>query len=191
GETCPHYLAFSNEDLIEQGSVLKTAPVVKTKEDSGRLWKALANGEIVFVASDHAPCPAEQKQTGSIWTDYGGISGTGTLLPFMYSEGYRKGRITLAQLVELTSMNAAKRFGLYPKKGAFQVGSDADFVVIDEKQTVTVHGGDFLSKGKLTPFENWQFAGKIAATYLRGRRIYSELEGVAENRIGKWIRRKD
>lgn len=191
GETCPHYLAFSNEDLIEQGSVLKTAPVVKTKEDSGRLWKALANGEIVFVASDHAPCPAEQKQTGSIWTDYGGISGTGTLLPFMYSEGYRKGRITLSQLVELTSMNAAKRFGLYPKKGAFQIGSDADFVVIDEQQTTTVHGEDFPSKGKQTPFENSQFAGKIAATYLRGNRIYFGSEDVTENRIGKWIRRKD
>jgi len=191
GETCPHYLSFSEEDLIENGSVLKTAPVVKTKDDSANLWKALADGDLAFAASDHAPCPAEQKQTGSIWTDYGGISGTGTLLPFMYSEGFRKGRITLAQLVELTSMNAAKRFGIYPKKGAFLAGSDADFVVIDEQQDTTIHGGNFPSKGKLTPFENWQIAGKIVATYLRGRRIYSESEGVAEDRIGKWIRRKD
>jgi allantoinase len=191
GETCPHYLAFSEEDLIEQGSVLKTAPVVKTKDDSARLWKALSNGDLAFIASDHAPCPAKQKQTGSIWTDYGGISGTGTLLPYMYSEGFRKGRITLAQLVDLTSTNAAKRFGFYPKKGSFQAGSDADFVIIDERQTTTIHGKDFPSKGKLTPFENRQFAGKIVATYLRGSRIYSESEGVAENRIGKWIRRKD
>jgi len=190
GETCPHYLAFSEEDLIERGSILKTAPVLKTKEDSARLWKALSGGDLAFIASDHAPCPAKQKQTGSIWTDYGGISGTGTFLPYMYSEGFKKGRITLAQLVELTSTNAAKRFGLYPKKGTFQTDSDADFVVIDERQTTTIHGKDFPSKGKLTPFENWKFAGKIVATYLRGSRIYSESEGITENRIGKWIRRK-
>ncbi|MFH1212656.1 MAG: allantoinase AllB [Candidatus Neomarinimicrobiota bacterium] len=189
GETCPHYLAFSVDDLIAKGSVLKTAPVVKTKADSEKLWQALATGELDFIASDHAPCPPEQKQTGSIWSDYGGISGTGTLLPFLYSEGFRKGNLTLAQLVAVTSNNAARRFGLFPRKGALQVGSDADFVCIDESRNTMIHGADFPSRGKLTPFEGREFAGRIRATYLRGNLIYDDVRGVDAIRRGQLLKR--
>jgi len=189
GETCPHYLAFTIADFLKMGSILKTAPVVKTKADSARLWQALTNGELDFITSDHAPCPPKQKQTGSIWTDYGGISGTGTLLLFLYSEGFRKNKLTLAQLVALTSTNAAKRFGLYPRKGALQVGSDADFVVIDESQKTIIHGTDFRSKGKFTPFEGWEFLGKIQAVYLRGNLIYDSINGITADRQGRLIKR--
>jgi len=189
GETCPHYLAFNIDDLIAQGSLLKTAPVVKTKADSERLWRALANSELDFIASDHAPCPRQQKQTGSIWSDYGGISGTGTLLPFLYSEGFRRNRITLAQLVTATSTNAAKRFGLYPQKGTLQVGSDADLVCIDESQSVTVQGANFPSLGKFTPFEGLKFQGRIKSVYLRGRLVFDDEKGLTDSRSGKFIQR--
>jgi allantoinase len=189
GETCPHYLAFSIEDFLKIGSILKTAPVVKAKADSEQLWQALANGTLAFIASDHAPCPLPQKQTGSIWSDYGGISGVGTLLPFMYSEGFRKGRLTLTQLVAVTSTNAAQRFGLYPQKGTLQVGSDADLVCIDETQTTIIHGANFLSKGKFTPFEGLQFQGKIKSVYLRGNLVYDDVNGLADTRSGQFIKR--
>ena len=189
GETGPHYLAFSIEDFIAQGSVLKTAPPVKTKADFARLWQALATGELTFVASDHAPCPLAQKQTGSIWSDYGGIPGTGTLLPFLYSEGFRTGKLTLAQLVALTSTNAARRFGLFPQKGILQVGGDADLVCIDELQNTIIHGADFPSQGKLTPFEDWQFQGKIQSVFLRGNLIYNAVNGLAATRQGQFIKR--
>lgn len=191
GETCPHYMAFNIEDLIAQGSVLKTAPVVKTKADSERLWQSLTNGELDFIASDHAPCPLHQKQTGSIWSDYGGISGTGTLLPFLYSEGFRRNRITLAQLVTATSTNAAQRYGLYPQKGALQVGSDADFVCIDETQSATIHGTDFLSLGKFTPFEGFEFQGGIKSVYLGGSLIFDDEKGLTGLRSGKFIQRNN
>lgn len=190
GETCPHYLAFTIEDFIEKGSILKTAPFVKTKKDSNKLWKSLKDGALSFVASDHAACPIEQKQTGSIWTDYGGISGTGTVIPYLYSEGYRRNKISLSKLVEITSKNAAKRFGFYPVKGAFMKGSDADFVCIDENDTTVVRGSDFPSKGKFTPFEGSGFKGKIKKTFLRSNLIYSDESGLSSGKIGRFLKRR-
>lgn len=188
-ETCAHYLAFSYEDFRRLGSILKTAPVVKTPQDNEKLWEGIKNGTLDFFASDHAPCPKREKETGSIWTDYGGISGTELLLPFAFSEGYSKGKLTLARLIEVTSKNAAKRFGLYPRKGEIAAGSDADLVIIDPKKKWKVVGENFESKGKLTPFEGEEFTGKVMRTILRGQTMYNEKEGVVgKTGCGRFLR---
>ncbi|HPQ81066.1 MAG TPA: allantoinase AllB [bacterium] len=189
-ETCPHFLAFSHEDLAERGSILKTAPVLKTKDDCAGLWKMLADGGIDFVASDHAPCPPGEKETGSIWTDYNGISGTETLFPYIFSEGYVKGRITLARLVDVTSSAAAKRYGLYPRKGSIAVDTDADLVFVDPERKWKVEGARFGSKGKLTPFDGARFTGRVVRTMCRGIVVYEEGKGVvAQPGFGRFIRR--
>lgn len=189
-ETCPHFLAFSHEDLEVRGAILKTAPVVKTKEDSAKLWQLLASGGIDFVASDHAPCPRKDKETGSIWTDYNGISGTETLFPYLFSEGYKKGRITLARLIEVTSSLAAKRYGLYPRKGAIAADTDADLVFVDPGQRWMVHGSVFGSLGKFTPFEGQEFTGKVVRTMCRGATVYEEGKGVVVSPgFGRFLRR--
>lgn len=189
-ETCPQYLAFSHEDLESKGSILKTAPVIKTKEDSAKLWKLLGSGSVDFLASDHAPCRPDEKETGSIWTDHGGISGTELLFPFAFSEGYLKGHLTLARLVEVTSAGAARRFGLYPRKGAIAVDTDADFVFVDPKAKWKVSGVNFLSKGKITPFEGFEFTGKVIRTMCRGRAVYEDGKGIlVEPGFGRFIRR--
>ena len=189
GETCAHYLEFNCDDFGRFGSILKTAPVVKTKKDNELLWEALKLGVLDFFASDHAPCPKKDKETGSIWTDYGGISGTELLLPYAFSEGYAKGKISLARLAEVTSKNAAKRFGLYPRKGEIAAGSDADIVLIDPKKKWKVKGERFESKGKLTPFEDKELTGKVVRTIVRGQTVYEEGKGiVAAAGTGQWIR---
>lgn len=189
-ETCPHFLAFSHEDLQARGSILKTAPVLKTKDDSVGLWRMLADGGVDFVASDHAPCPPREKETGSIWTDYNGISGTETLFPYIFSEGYRKGRLTLARLVEVTSSAAARRYGLYPRKGAIAADTDADLVFVDPDRKWKVEGSAFGSKGKLTPFEGQEFTGKVVRTICRGTVVYEEGKGVvAQPGFGRFLRR--
>lgn len=187
GETCPHYLAFNYQDLMLRGSLLKTAPVVKTDADSHYLWQALQQGQLDWLASDHAPCPPEQKQTGSIWTDYGGISGTGLLLLFLYSEGYRQGRISLARLCQLSAGAPARRLGLFPRKGHLQVGADADFVCLDESAQTVIKGSDFASRGKSTPFEGQVWAGKITAVYLRGTLVYEHKRGLTDPPQGQLI----
>jgi len=189
-ETCPHYLEFSREDLELRGSVLKTTPVIKTKEDSSKLWKMLADGGIDFIASDHAPCQPKEKESGSIWTDYAGISGTELLFPYALSEGYLKNRITLARLVNITSAAAARRFGLYPRKGAISIDTDADLVFVDPSKKWKVKGELFGSKGKLTPFEDREFTGKVVKTMCRGTVVYEDGKGIlTKPGFGRFVRR--
>lgn len=189
-ETCPHYLAFTHEDLEFRGAILKTAPVVKTKEDSAKLWKYLADDGVDFISSDHAPCQPKDKVTGSIWTDSGGISGTEIIFQYLFSEGYRKERLTLSRLIDVTSAAAAKRFGLYPRKGAIAVDTDADFVFVDPKAKWKVKGEAFGSKGKITPFEDEEFTGKVIRTMCRGTTIFEVGKGVmVEPGFGRFVRR--
>jgi len=193
-ETCPHFLQFTMDDLLRQGSLLKTAPVVKSIEDRERLWRGVAEGEIEYIATDHAPGQwPEEKNTGSIWTDYSGIPGVETLLPYLLSEGVSAGRMTLEQLVEQTSAHPARFFGVDDRKGAIREGHDADFVVVDDNVRWSVAGSELHNLNRYTPFEGHEFTGRIRATYLRGRAIFErkpdgrELFAPAGN--GRWIQR--
>lgn len=191
GETAPHYLAFALEDFERIGSPLKVAPPVKPTPNRDELWQAIVDGSLSFIASDHAPAPDDQKATGSIWTDYAGIPGTGTLLPYLYSAGYRAGRIRLDQLVALTSTNAARRYGLDDRKGSLSVGCDADCVFIREDADSIVCGSEFLSKGHITPFEGMRLRGRIERTIVRGRIVYDRVRGiVTDGGYGRLQRRR-
>lgn len=190
GETCPHYLAFSKNDFDTYGSALKTAPVVKSEMNKSELWNLLRNGVLHFIASDHAPAPEKQKNTGSVWTDYSGIPGNPTLLPFLYSEGYAQRKLTLSRFLQLISENAARRYGFFDRKGSITVGKDADLVLLEPAKKWTVRGKDLLSKGKITPFEGREWEGRIKNTILRGEVIYDVDEGiVGAQGYGKMIKR--
>lgn len=190
-ETCAHYLAFSKNDLIERGSIVKTAPVVKTKDDSKKLWEMIANGDVDFIASDHAPCTYEEKNTGSIWTDYAGMPGTELMFPYVLSEGYFGAKITLARLIELTSKNAAKRYGIDKYKGGIEKGKHADFVFIDTNKTKMIKGADLHSKGNLTPFEGREFKGRIMKTICRGEVAYDDENDICvKPGFGRFIKRE-
>ncbi|MFH2026192.1 MAG: amidohydrolase family protein, partial [bacterium] len=130
------------------------------------------------VASDHAPVPASQKDTGSAWDDYSGIPGTGTLLPYMYSEGFVKRKINLNRFLQIISENAARRYGLFDRKGSIEIGKDADLVLVDPNANWTVKGQDFFSKGKITPFEGMTFQGRIIKTVVRGEVVYDYQRGM-------------
>lgn len=189
-ETGPHYLQFDLDDFVRVGSSLKTTPPVKRPGNREKLWQYISDGIIDFVASDHAPCAACDKETGSIWTDYAGIPGTVTLLPYIFSEGYAKGRISLRKLVEITSENAARRYGLYPQKGAIEIGTDADLVFVDPNLRWKVEGEKFLSKGHVTPFEGMELRGRVVRTMVRGRTVYQADRGIqVEEGYGRFLTR--
>lgn len=187
-ETCPHYLSFTQDDFKTKGSSLKTAPVVKSKKDQTELWKYLEEGNCSFVASDHAPAPLNEKQTGSFGKDYGGIPGVQTLIPVVFSEGYIKQKLSLKKLTEVVSTNAAKRYNLYPQKGSLQVGSDADFAIINPNISWKFETEQLLSKGETSPFDNEIFTGKVVLTILRGKIVYSDAAGIAvEKGYGQYL----
>lgn len=178
GETGPHYLEFDITDFEREGATLKCTPPIKGPENREKLWQHLSNGALSFVASDHAPCSLEEKNTGSIWTDYAGIPGCPTILPYMFSEGYMKGRLSLPRFLQIISENAARRYGIFGRKGSIEQGKDADLTLIDPEQSWTVRGKDLLSKGSVTPFDGMMFTGRVVKTILRGNLIYTSEEGV-------------
>jgi allantoinase len=191
-ETCAHYLAFGREDFgsegLALGAALKTAPVVKSRAEREKLWRLLATGAIDFLASDHAPCTREEKETGDVWTAYGGIPGVGTGFLYLYSEGLARGKLTLPRFLEASSGAAAKRYGLSTRKGALVPGHDADMAFVDPKGNTKIEGSRLLSKGRITPFEGMVLAGSVAATRVRGRLIYEGSRGiVGEPGCGRFL----
>jgi allantoinase len=193
-ETCPHYLQFTTEDFKKMGSLLKTVPVVKDESDRQRLWQGLASGEISFVATDHAASRwPEEKETGSIWTDYGGVPGVELLLPYLYSEGVVAGRITLQRLTELLSSEPARFFGIDHRKGWLRPGCDADFVVFDEETRWKVKAEALHNLNRYTPLEHFELTGRVRATYVRGQAAFERrpegTEFFAPSGTGQWVRR--
>lgn len=191
GETGPHYLEFDLTDFEKIGSYLKCTPPVKSPGNKQKLWEHIARGKISLIASDHAPCREKEKHTGSIWTDYAGIPGCPTLLPYAFSEGYMERRISLSRFLKIISENAARRYGLFYRKGSIEKGKDADFVLIDPDQHWIVKGKGFYSKGKITPFEGRVFKGKIVKTILRGKVIYTSEQGIViQGGNGRLVKRR-
>jgi len=182
-ETCPQYLLLNSEHLKNLGTTAKTSPPIREKKDNAFLWDCLRNNTIDFVTSDHAPCKREEKEKG-FFEAYSGIPGVQTLLPLMLSEGYNKKRISLERMIEIVSTAPAKRYGLYPKKGALSAGSDADLIAIDLKEKWVLKSEDLLSKNALSPFDGWRLKGRVKKTFLRGKLVY---DGEVLERGGRFV----
>ena len=185
-ETCPHYLYFTEADFQNEAisNYLKTAPPVKSKDDQDALWQGLQDGTIAFVATDHAGCdPIKEKSSWNFWDVYGGIPGVEHRAPFLFSEGFKKGRLNLSQTVELLSTNIAEFFSLAPAKGRISTGCDADFALINLWDSQVVRSENMHSKGKYTPFDGVKFDAVVEATFLRGKMILNR-NGESEVKLG-------
>jgi dihydropyrimidinase len=168
-ETCPHYLTITQDDPV--GKLAKQKPPIRTRESLERLWWGLRNGAIEVVSSDHMPSRRLERQSESIWKCQWGFPSIETLLPLMLSEGVNPGRLTLERVVELCSLNPARIFGLYPKKGHLGVGADADLVLVDLEKSVNVRQRDFPSSSDFSLYEGREVRGWPVLTMVRGRVI--------------------
>lgn len=179
-ESCPHYLTLNaQESMTIHGANAKIAPPLRTKRDNEEQWEGLRNGSIDFMATDHAPYELESekiKEGLNIWTAFPGIPGVETMVPVVVSEGYNKGRLSLSRLVEVLSTNAAKHYGLYPKKGAMEIGSDADFTIVDLDKEWVINPKEQASMCGYSPLEGMKLKGKVAKTVVRGHLVFEDVE---------------
>jgi len=167
-ETCPQYLLLDKEDYAEKGSIMKSNPSVKRKEDRTALWEAVSDGTVDMIATDHAPHTIEEKTSGdSIFDRASGFPGLETSVALMLT-CVSQGLLTLSRYVEMSSAAPAKAWGLYPKKGSISVGADADFTVVDSKAEWKIDPAKFLSKAKYSPFEGFKVKGAAVYTIVRG-----------------------
>jgi dihydropyrimidinase len=187
-ETCPHYLAFDKD--TDRGVDGKVNPPLRGREHVEALWQRLTDGTIDVVGSDH--CPFTRAVKGSdLWTARAGITGgSAMILPVLLTEGVRRDRLSLSQVVGLTSYNAARLFGLYPRKGALDVGSDADLVILDPDRHVKVDVRGLNSVIDFSPYEGYVAQGWAATTVAGGEVVYHDGEVVAERPRGRYLSRR-
>ncbi|HET8977073.1 MAG TPA: amidohydrolase family protein [Solirubrobacteraceae bacterium] len=182
-ETCPHYLTHDIDS--ELGAVAKVNPPLRTAADREALWRAIADGHINVIGSDHVPRHRSAKQA-DIWKASAGFPGLETLLPVLLSEGHHRRGIPLARLIDTVTRAPARTFGLWPRKGAIAIGADADFVIVDLHGRHTVRAADQHSSAEYTIYEGWELTGAVEHTVLRGRFIVRDREVIAHDGRGRF-----
>ena len=193
-ETCPQYLllddsVYSQPDF--RGAVYVCAPPIRKKEDQECLWNALKKGEIQTVATDQCSFTLEQKALGK--NDFtkipGGLPGVQTRGTLLYTYGVKEGKITPEQMCSLLSENAAKLYGVYPRKGALLPGSDADIVVLDPEKESVISAKTHAYNTDNNPFEGFKLGCGIDKVFLRGHLAVEDGE-LKQEKLGGFIRRE-
>lgn len=182
-ETRPIYLHLNADRFADaDGAKYAGAPPLRSDADRDALWAGIADGTVSTVCTDHAPWTLEQKLDPSLTasTLLHGMAELETMLPVLWSEGVVTGRISVAQFVDVTSTNAARIFGLYPRKGTIAPGADADIVIWDPNETRIVDGTTMYSNAGYSPYDGWSVTGWPALTLSRG-----EIVAEGSNVIGK------
>jgi len=191
-ETRPLYLHLTSERLEEaDGPKYIGQPPLREQHDLEALWAGLRQGIIHTVCTDHAPwsLAAKLDPALSIANLRPGVENLQTMIPMLYSEGVRRGRISLNKLVEVTSTNAAKLFGLYPRKGTIVVGSDADLVLFDPNLTRTVESSMIKSRAGYSVYEGWQVTGWPVITLRRGEVVFEQDAVIGQPSSGMLLKR--
>lgn len=193
-ETCIQYLLL-DASLYEnnfEGAKWVMSPPLREKKDQDALWAGINQGLIQVVATDHCPFKWEQKLMGK--DDFSKIPNGHPAIEhrveLLYSEGVRKGRITLNKFVEVLSTNPAKLFGLHPRKGCITPGSDADIVLFDPEYKHTISVSNHHMNTDYSAYEGWEVTGKCKTVILRGKKVIEDNTCLVEKGYGKFIKRK-
>ncbi len=208
GETCPQYLYFSTEDLKKpDGAKWICSPPMRLKSDADRLISGLLDGTIEVIATDHCafyfdgskpilyegkPIAIPGKELGS--DDFtkipNGLPGVGDRLPILWTKMVNSGMLSPSQFVALNCTNPAKLFGLYPKKGVLQTGSDADLVIWDPNKELTYGVAVAQHRTDYNLYEGWMLKGYPEKVFLRGKMIVDQGQWLGHAGYGEYQVRK-
>ena len=207
GETCPQYLFFTEAELARpDGAKFVCSPPLRKRLDQEALWRGLQDGSLQTIGTDHCSffydgtrpilyegkpvaIPGKELGAGDFTKIPNGLPGVGDRLPILWTCGVRAGRITPQQFVALTATNPAKIFGLYPRKGTLQPGSDADVVVWDPGVQVTYGVKRAQHRTDYNLYEGWELRGYPEKVLLRGELIVSEGEWLGRAGLGRFLKR--
>ncbi len=191
-ESRPLYLHLTRERFEDKdGAKYVGQPPLRDQEDVDALWAGIQQGVVHTVCTDHAPwsLAAKLDPAHTLANLRPGVENLQTMLPMLHSEGVRTGRISWGRLVQVTASNAAKLFGLYPRKGTIAVGSDADLVIFDPDLTRTVEGSMLKSNADYSVYEGWQVTGWPVVTLRRGETVFRDDQVIAEPGSGAIVPR--
>jgi allantoinase len=179
-ETCPHYLNFAAEDIAAGDTRFKCAPPLRGADERDALWRALLDGSIDLVATDHSPAPPPLKHLsdGDFVAAWGGIASLQLGLAAVWTAGRARG-ITPAMLARWMCEAPARLAGLHPQKGELQIGSDADVVIWDPDAEFEVDATHLYHRHPVTPYDRRRLCGRVITTLVRGSVVYSDGIGTA------------
>ncbi len=198
GETCPQYLFLTAEDLDRngmEGAKFCCSPPPRDRTAQEAIWRGLTNGTFQVFSSDHAPYRFDESgklnagPTPTFKKIANGVPGLEVRMPLLFSEGVRKGRLTLNEFVALTSTNAAKIYGLAPQKGSIAVGADADIAIWDPEWERTISQSMLHDNMDYTPYEGRQVTGWPRMTISRGRVVVEDNTLQVDRGSGAFINR--
>ncbi|EJL59543.1 dihydroorotase [Flavobacterium sp. CF136] len=180
-EVCVHHLWFTDEDYKTKGNFIKWNPAVKTAEDRKELWKALNDGRIDVIATDHAPHTKEEKNQSYLNAPSGGPLVQHAVVAMF--EAHHQGKISVEKIVEKMCHNPAKIFKI-EKRGFIKEGYYADLVIVNPSLPWSVKPENILYKCGWSPFENFTFKSRITHTFVNGEMVYNNFK-VKDVRAGK------
>lgn len=188
-ETTPHYLYFAAERIPDGAPEYKCAPPIREQDNRERLWRAVEEGALAGVVSDHSPCTPELKhlERGDVERAWGGIASLQFGLPIVWTEARKRG-LSLGEVSHLLSAGPASIARIGHRKGRLAAGYDADVIAFDAEAPFTITDDCIEHRHKTTPYAGAELFGVVRATYLRGERIYAD--GQHEGTPGgRWVRR--
>jgi allantoinase len=188
-ETCVHYLHFdAARDTARLGARMKVNPPIRQGALPGN-WQAFADGDIEFISSDHSSWPIDNKLTASIFDAGAGIPGLETCGPALYTDLCHHVAEPERDLVRYLCERPARFFGLWPRKGTLSVGADADFAIMN-REDIVFHEADTHDELNWSPYDGETFHGRIAATFLRGMKVWDQGIILGSPGIGRFVARE-
>jgi allantoinase len=193
-ETCTHYLVYTEDDFLREGALFKCAPPLREKSAAQSLWSYVIDGTLGCVASDHSPCALREKEEklrenekngeNGIFGAWGGISGIQTTMQVFYHRAVCQRRLSPTLLSARLTQGPAKIFGLSGRKGAIEVGFDADFVIFDPEREWEITPDSLLYLNKISAFAGLKGKGRPVATFVGGEQVFSDRAGPEKNSFG-------
>ncbi len=171
-ETCPHYLTFCAEEIADGATLFKCAPPIRGRDNRDALWRALAEGDIDLIATDHSPCPPALKgEHGDFVQAWGGIAGLELSLPVVWTAARARG-LPVERLAQWLSAAPARLAGVAARKGSITPGHDADLVIWDPEAEFRVDARRLHQRHKQSPYHGLSLSGRVIETWARGRVVY-------------------
>jgi allantoinase len=189
GEACIQYLCLTEDDIVRLAGLAKCNPPLRSAAEVERMWACLQADKIAYVSTDHAPWPIERKTLPDIFACGAGLTGLQSFAPLMFSLLAERG-LSPTLMATYCAERSAKLHGLWPRKGAIRVGSEADLVVM-QPGDFTFDQAAILDRPEMrwSPYHGRRMRARVAATFLRGRLIWDGARLLATPGTGRFVPR--